>query len=343
MRASNKNLALICGNLGELYNDGIEIVMAIELLSDLPISKAYKDSLINIRNDVIKGKGIAEAFKNYSLLYPSFFTGMLGLGEKSGQLGKVLNSMQEYYEHIDKVKKKTISSLIYPAFLITALIVLLIILVFVVIPNFEQMFDDNGLAMPAIVKLLQSFRKLCVQKPILFIACLVSWGIGIPILILKSSKIKSFIMTFVNNLKIMKQINEYIFVLILSIILKSGIPLINGLEIVSETLEFKTIVDKLEIIKNDILIGDTLSSSLEKSNILSKYSISMIGLGEISGGLVEKVSKLELRMENLLNEKIEKLIGIIEPVMITIMGVSIAVFICIFVLPMFDVMYGGVN
>lgn len=343
MKASNKNLALICGNLGELYNDGIEIVMAIELLSDLPISKAYKDSLINIRNDVIKGKGIAEAFKNYSLLYPSFFTGMLGLGEKSGQLGKVLKSMQEYYEHIDKVKRKTISSLIYPAFLISALIVLLIILVFVVIPNFEQMFDDNGLAMPAIVKLLQSFRKLCVQKPILLITCLVSWGIGIPILILKSSKIKSFIMNFVNNLKIMKQINEYIFVLILSIILKSGIPLINGLEIVSETLEFTTIVDKLEMIKNDILMGDTLSSSLEKSNILSKYSISMIGLGEISGGLVEKVSKLELRMEGLINEKIEKLIGIIEPVMITIMGVSIAVFICIFVLPMFDVMYGGIN
>lgn len=343
MKASNKNLALICGNLGELYNDGIEIVMAIELLSDLPISKAYKDSLINIRNDVIKGKGIAEAFKNYSLLYPSFFTGMLGLGEKSGQLGKVLKSMQEYYEHIDKVKRKTISSLIYPAFLISALIVLLIILVFVVIPNFEQMFDDNGLAMPAIVKLLQSFRKLCVQKPILLITCLVSWGIGIPILILKSSKIKSFIMNFVNNLKIMKQINEYIFVLILSIILKSGIPLINGLEIVSETLEFTTIVDKLEMIKNDILMGDTLSSSLEKSNILSKYSISMIGLGEISGGLVEKVSKLELRMEGILNEKIEKLIGIIEPIMITIMGVSIAVFICIFVLPMFDVMYGGIN
>ena len=90
MAVNYKNLYLIADNLADLYEDGIPLVLSLELLSELPVSKEYKRSLINIKNGVVEGKTLARSFSENPSLYPRFFSGVIDIGEGSGKLVSVL-------------------------------------------------------------------------------------------------------------------------------------------------------------------------------------------------------------------------------------------------------------
>ena len=217
MKSSYKELGLISENLGILYEDGIEISLALELLSELPLSKDYKLSIGRIRDFILNGGSLADGFRLYPNLYPDFFVGIVSIGENSGELTKVLLSLSKYYGKLGRVKKEIISALIYPSFLIISMIALGIFLIFVLIPNFYEEFSSFGGNIPGSIEFIYLSKKHLIEEPILSIIWVLSWGIAIPLILLRALIKKIRKSYLILKVRIIREIYEYIFILILLI------------------------------------------------------------------------------------------------------------------------------
>ena len=158
MKISYGDLTIIAENLGSLYEDGIAIGDGLELLKELPLSKNYKNSITYIRNDILLGKSLSEAFSKFDELYPGLFIGVLKVGENSGQLGRTFNKLEMFYSKLGNIKKEVKNALIYPSFLIVTLILLGIFLAFVLIPSFYESYKNAGSEAPKVAEFLYNLK-----------------------------------------------------------------------------------------------------------------------------------------------------------------------------------------
>lgn len=341
MKVSYEDLSIIAENLGSLYEDGIAISDGLDLLKELPLSKKYKNSVINIRNDVLLGKSLSESFSNFDELYPGLFIGLLKVGENSGQLGRTFNKLYMFYSKLGNIRSEIKSALIYPSFLIGTLIILGVFLSFVLIPSFYESYKNAGTEAPKIAEFLYNLKLNANRNPILSMIFIICYIPIIPLLIFIVTKYSRESFSFISRLRIIKEVQEFVFILILSLILDSGVSLPLGISYCLDSNDIKFLKSILKRINEDILKGKELSESIGNANFLSKYSISMIKLGENSGSLGERVKKVEERLEKRTKERIKKLLDLIQPTIIITMAFGVIVFIWIFVLPMFDMLYGG--
>lgn len=339
MKANYSNLSLIAENLGHLYEDGINISEGILLLNELPLKKQYKNSIKTIYDEILKGSSLSKAFKKNSDIYPGFFIGILSVGENSGQLGKALRCISEFYLKLDRISKEIMSAMIYPGFLLVSLIALGIFLSFIVIPNLYETYKTMNTEIPKIAEILFSIKSYLVEEPLISSLFIVCW-IPIPPIIIwvlaNNDKGKN---RLIKKLKIVRELQEFILILILSVLLNSGVSLPLGFQYCIESGDIRFLKDEFERVNKDIIEGKELSSSLENTEFISKYTLSIIKLGENSGSLSERVSKLEKRLERVINGRVSKLLSLIQPTIVVSMAVGILLFIFIFVLPIFEMMY----
>lgn len=337
---SNKELALISENLGLLYRDGISITKSLELLLELPLSARYKKSIIEIQNRVNIGEPLSQAFGYYDKLYPKIFIGLLSVGENSGKLTEVLTSLSIFYGRIDKTKREIVNALIYPGILIILIGIIFMILVLFIVPTLLEAYSAVGRELPKSSEILYKINEGIRANPIGSLIYIISWGLIIPYMIIKAMTpyIKENI---IYNLKFSKSIIEYLFILVFSVIASSGVSLQIGLGYCIQSINISIVREGLRKINRDILSGRDLSSSLKDIKFFSKYTLSIITLGEESGSMDERLIYLEKRMSEKSLDKLKMALSYVQPSIILAMAVFIGIFIMIFVAPLFDTMYNG--
>ena len=339
-----KDLSIISENLGSLYEDGIDLDMSFKLLEDIPLKNEYKKSLRYIRQSILDGNTLADSFEQYSNLYPEFFVGLIRIGESSGNLGEILINISKFYSKQEKIKSEIVSASVYPIFLLLSMSLLSIFFIFVIVPTFYSTFSQNMADIPLSLKIINELREGFIKKPMINILFLLCWGIGIPFILIKLLKKIGIIKSFSGKFKIVKEVYEYIVILIFSIIFGSGIPINSGIELAISSTKIGFLKNELKKINEMILKGDELSNALRSSDIfISEYSLAVIGIGENSGSLPENLNKLEVKLNTKINKSIDRTMNLIQPTIIIGMAISVSVFIFIFVLPMFNMMYSGIN
>lgn len=339
MLRSYKNLSLISENLGILYGNGLSIILAIELLGELPLNKHYKESIMNIRDRVSKGDSLCKAFGIYPMLYPMFFTGLIALGERSGELSKVLKSLSNYYSKRRKIQSEITTAMIYPSFLVFIIFVMVIFMIFGLIPSLYSAVKSINSNLPFIIEKLYAFRGMIINNTIPTILYFISYGIMLPIIIRRFLKGKIKITPIILKLKIVKEFYEYLLILNLSIILNSGIEISSSLEHCANNTEQLVLRDELYRVNSEILLGSELSKSLEKNKFISKQSIAIIKIGEAGGSLASIVQKIEEGLEESITSNINKLTMKIQPILTIMSAAMVGAFLLIFVMPVFTMMY----
>lgn len=342
MKVKYEDLSTISEALGNLYEDGISIRDGVLLVSDMPLRKEYKESLQGINTLLMKGEALSVALAHYKEIYPGLFIGLVRIGENSGRLGETLLRLHEFYKRLWKIKREVINSLIYPAFLIVAIITMVFFLLFYLLPTFYESFMSSGGAPTGIVNSFYNLYLLYKNNFSLFITYLLSYG-GIIIILC------TFLYKYLINgtelfykFKVFREVREYIFLLIISLIVNSGISLPVGISFCLECNDLNKYEEGLKEISNKVLCGKELSDALSLLPFISKYSLSMIKLGEGSGSLPNRLNKVISRLDSKTKESMKKLLSLIQPSLILVMALVVVFIICIFVLPMFDMIYGGV-
>lgn len=339
-KVNYNDLSLIAGNIASLYKEGISILLIMDLLIEIPLNKNYKESFLKIKRDILDGKSLSESFKNFKEIYPEFFIGMISMGEKSGNLYEVLKGLEHYYNKISYIKNTVKNLLSYPILLFLAVIFLVIFLVFFMIPNLYTFYINMDIKAPAICKILYDFLQYFKEERLLAMIYIISWGILLPYILYKNYfkiKFKRLLL----NLSVYRDFNEFVFISLLSIIVKSGVNLSSGLIYAARSFKSNDIKERFLILNKSILGGNSISYSLDKENRYSSYTKSIIKLGEESGSMEERLNTLSEYLEKRLLEKINRFMSMLQPISIIIMGSFIIIFLLVFIMPLFSSLLDG--
>ncbi|NKF05319.1 type II secretion system F family protein [Clostridium gasigenes] len=340
LRPNNDSLAIIAENIGSLYSEGIPFLTILELLREMPLANGYKDSIYKIQYDIENGESFENALKKHKELFPQFFISMVSIGEKSGRLNESLKGIKEYYTKISSIKKIVGNALAYPCVLLVTMISLGLFLALFIIPSFFDLYSSMGTEMPKSCLVIYEFVQKAKENPLIIIIYAISWGIVIPSLVIKYG-IKKYVRIPFEKISIIRDFYEYISISLLSIIVKSGINLSLGLNYCANSFSKGILNHKFVNINSAIIDGKTLSEALQGIDGYSKYTISIVKLGEASGSMDERLELLSSYLEKKSLEKINKILAGLQPALILVMAAIVLIFIMIFVIPLFGAMMTG--
>ena len=335
-KASYRDLALIAGNIGKLYDEGISLLNILNLIDELPLKKEYKRLLKEMEECIRDGGSLYESFKIGGTLIPNFFNSMIDIGERTGKIVYVLNGLETFYIKLYQLKKRIIEALIYPIVLLVALAILGGFVLFFFIPNMSNIYLAMGKDIPESYLNIISFKARFYDNPIIESMQLTIIFIILPYFIIKNF-FKQYLDMIIEKIPIYNLINEYIAIVLMTVVINSGINISIGLQYCCEGELGKTINRNIKKINNDITAGKMLSQSMSEIKIFSNYTLAHIKLGEESGSLDNRLKILEEESFGNLDVRLKNITQLIQPFLILFIGLIIVTFIIKFLMPLLDI------
>jgi len=335
---TTKKLAFSCRQLAAMMSSGLTIVRALDILYKEEEHKGAKAAWLGVYEDVNKGSTFTDALRTRLGTFPDFFISMVDAGETSGTLDLTMQRLSDYYANSNKLNNKVKSASIYPIILGVLCVAMIIGMFTFIMPQFAGMIEEDK--MNGLSKALFAFSDFFKSKWYVLLIAVVVIVIGI----IYGLKIESVRLWF-DRVKIkmpavgplMVKIYEGRFARTLSSLYSSGISMVECLERSSKILNNKY-VDKCFIqVVDEVKQGSPLSQSLVKTEIFEGMFCSIIYVGEESGALDEILEKAADFYEEEADSAVERLVGLMEPLMIIIMGIAIGLCLA----GIFPLLYGS--
>ena len=338
-RVTTKDLAIFCRQFYTMLNAGVSITNAISILSNELPNKKLRDILANIEDDVKKGDTLSEAMAKHRKYFPQLLISMVESGEVSGNIDEMMLRMSVHFEKEYKLNNKIKAAMTYPSVLSVVAIGAVMFIMTFVMPTFVEMFEEEGIALPMITKVMLGASKFLSNNLIfiiIFIAILVvafNYYKKTPNGIVMLSKIRL-------KLPVLGTLNKKIivsrFTRTLSTLLSAGVSLVHALPTVAGVLENKVAEDAILKIRERVVRGEGLSTPIRENDIFPKMLSSMIKIGEESGSLDDILNKTADFYDDEVEQAIQTATSLIEPLLIVFMGVVIGGIVISIMLPMFD-------
>jgi type IV pilus assembly protein PilC len=339
-KLSLKDLAIFCRQFYVLLMAGVTVIKALDVIYQQTESKKCKAVVLKVYETVQKGDLLSEAMRKQGEAFPTILINMVESGEASGKLDMVLQKMAEHFDKERKLRSKLISAMIYPIILSIVTVLVVMILFAFVLPTFIGLFESSGVSLPLPTRILigmSNFFSNFWYLILLGLAALVyawkkyikteqgrlSWdGAKLKIPMFKNVAIKVISARFTRTL---------------SILLSSGIPLLNCIDITSKVLGNKVVTDGLLGAKEDMSKGSSLSQAIRRVGVFPAMIYSMINIGEESGSLEEILDKTSVYYDEEADVAIQRMLAIFEPLLIVLMAVIVGFIVVSIAMAMFKV------
>ena len=338
-KVQQRMVAVFTRQLATMIDAGLPLVQSLEVLSSQQDSKVFKDVLRTIREDVEGGSTFAGALKKHPTTFNELYTNLVVAGEEGGILDTILNRLASYIEKAEALKKKVKSALVYPATIVTVAVGVVIILMIFVIPVFETMFKSAGQSLPLPTVIVLAMSKM-FKKYILIFA---------PALILLFFLFKRYYKTengraVVDRLllklpvfgPLFRKIAVARFSRTLGTLVSSGVPILDGLGIVSRTSGNRAIEIAIMNARASIREGETIAEPLGRSSLFPPMVIQMIAVGESTGALDTMLSKIAEFYEDEVDVAVANLTSLLEPLLMIFLGIVIGGVVIAMYLPIFN-------
>ena len=337
-KIKSKELKVLCKQMSILLQSGCEITRILNILHEQS-NRKLKSVIEEVSQNIQNGNSITESFEKTNL-FSNFFINMLRAGELSGNLDKIMNDLSKYYDSEEKLKTKIINISIYPILLIIMSVISGFFILVFIIPNFEMIFESNGINPPLLTKILISLS-IFIRERYIFIVFIHLILLFITYYTIKyNPKVK-----YIKDKLILKIpfIGEMVILLIttrfcktLNILVESGINILDAIDISSRVIDNILVYEKISISREYIKRGNNISYSISKSEVFYNSFISMLRIGEESGRLDSILNISNNFYSEELDIKIEKTMKLAEPIVTIVIGLVIGLFIIAMIIPMFD-------
>jgi type IV pilus assembly protein PilC len=338
-KVKQRSIAVFTRQLATMIDAGLPLVQSLEILSSQQESKVFKNILREVREDVESGSTFAGALKKHPVTFNELYTNLVVAGEEGGILDNILNRLASYIEKSEALKKKVKSALVYPATILGVAVIVVGILMIFVIPVFETMFKSAGQNLPLPTLIVCTISKLIKKYVIIFI----------PALILLFYLVRKYHQTengkaVLDSLllklpvfgPLFKKIAVARFSRTLGTLISSGVPILDGLNIVSRTSGNRTIETAILNARASIREGETIAEPLNRSGIFPPMVIQMISVGESTGALDSMLSKIAEFYEDEVDIAVGNLTSLLEPFLMMFLGVVIGGVVISMYLPIFN-------
>ncbi len=338
-KVKQRSIAIFTRQLATMIDAGLPLVQSLEILSSQQESKVFKNIIREIREDVESGSTFAGALKKHPVTFNELYTNLVVAGEEGGILDNILNRLANYIEKSEALKKKVKSALIYPSTIMGVAVIVVMILMIFVIPVFEAMFKNAGQTLPLPTLIVVTLSKLIKKYVIIFI----------PALILlfylfrkyhQTENGKAVLDSLLLKLPVFgplfKKIAVARFSRTLGTLISSGVPILDGLNIVSRTSGNRAIETAILNARASIREGETIADPLSRSGIFPPMVTQMISVGESTGALDSMLSKIAEFYEDEVDIAVGNLTSLMEPFLMIFLGVVIGGVVISMYLPIFQ-------
>jgi len=338
-KGSAKDFLLFNQEFATLFKAGLPILQSLEILAKRTEKPAFRSALESITHDIKGGTMLSDAMAKHPAYFPPLYTATIRAGEKSGALTDVLKRYIDYQKKMMAVRRKLISALAYPAFLVVALIAVLLLFFLYIIPNFTQMFSEQGGQLPLLTTVLITFTTvLTAYFPVIVIG-IVALGFGIYAW-QKTAAGRKTIDALKLKLPIAKTLmTQYMLSQItrtLSTVLRGGIPLVQALDTTAGVINNSVMAQRMTEVRGLVTEGVSLADAVERTRLASDMTVRMIEVGESSGDLPQMLEEIAEFYDQEVENRLTVLTTMIEPVLMISMGMIIAVIVVALYLPIFQ-------
>ncbi len=334
-----RDVVIFTRQFSTMINAGLPLVQALDILAKQTENKVLADVTRAVVFDVESGHTVADALSKHPKAFSELYVNMVAAGEAGGILDTILMRLATFMEKNDALVRKVKGAMIYPAVIMSVAVIAICVLLIFVIPVFESMFASVGLALPLPTRVVIGLSKFLKGY---------WWAVGGGLAGLvyltrnyyKTSNgklaIDKALLRFPVLGDVLRKSAVSRFTRTLGTLISSGVSILDGLEITAKTAGNRVIQDAIMASRASIAGGDTIAAPLQKSAVFPPMVISMIAVGEQTGGLDEMLSKIADFYDEEVDAAVSGLLALLEPIMIVFLGVVVGGMVVAMYLPIFD-------
>lgn len=339
-KVTDKDIVILTRQLATMIDAGLPLVQCLDILGNQTENKTLAKTVNQVRTDVESGATFADALKKHPKIFDSLYVNMVAAGEAGGILDTILQRLATYMEKFAKIKKQIKSAMIYPSIILFVAVAVVSLLLVVVVPMLAAIFTESGMQLPLptrVVMAVSNFIK--------------SWG-GLICLI--------FIVGFIVGLKqfrktekglrvtdaialkipvvgsLIQRVSVAKFTRTLGTLLTSGVPILEGLLIVSRTAGNKVVEDAIVATRQSVSEGKTLADPLGRSKVFPQMVIQMISVGEATGALDNMLNKIADFYDDEVDSAVAALTSMMEPMLMIFLGIVVGFVVVAMYMPIFQ-------
>ncbi len=340
-RIKMRDIVIFTRQFSTMINAGLPLVQALDILAKQSDNKALADVTRAVVADVESGHTVADALGKHPKAFTDLYVNMVAAGEAGGILDTILMRLATFLEKNDALVRKVKGAMTYPAVIMSVAGIAILVLLIKVIPVFQEMFGSVGMELPLPTRVvigasqfLQAYWWAMIISAVGAVFALKAYYktsagqlvidrilLKFPVLgdLLRKSAVSRFTRT-------------------LGTLLSSGVSILDGLEITAKTSGNRVIQDAIMASRASIAGGDTIAAPLQKSAVFPPMVISMIAVGEQTGGLDEMLTKIADFYDEEVDAAVSVLMSLLEPIMIVFLGIVVGGMVVAMYLPIFDMM-----
>ena len=342
-----KVMMIFTRQLATLIDSGLPLLKGLNVLAKQEPDPVLKNAISSIADSIQSGSTFSESLAQHPKLFNKLYVNMVKAGELGGVLEVVLTRLAEYMEKANKLKNKIVAAMVYPFIVMFIAVAILIFLMVVVVPQFKLMFDDMDQELPGISKFVFGFSDSLMST--VFFMPFVVWlvlGFMVFIVILNKwggtvsgrEKVDAFKlkMPLLGDLQRKSAISR--FSRTLGTLVTSGVPILQALNITSDTAGNVIVSKAINDIHGAVKEGESIVTPMTASNVFPPMVISMVDVGEETGKLPDMLLKVADVYDDEVDNAVSALTSIIEPLMIIILAVIVGTIVIAMFLPLIKMM-----
>jgi len=337
-KVTTKDLVVFTRQFATMIDAGLPLLQCLDILSAQQENKTFKTALEQVKDDVESGSTFAEALGKHPKIFNELYVNLVAAGEVGGILDTILNRLAAYIEKALKLKKQVKSAMTYPTTIIgIAFVVIAVILIFV-IPAFEKMFADFGGALPMPTQVVINISNFVQDYVLLIIGAIIITVVGTKKIYATQKgreKIDFWALKAPVFGILIRKVAVAKFSRTLSTMISSGVPILDGLEIVQKTAGNRTVEKAIGQVRESISEGKTIAEPLKESGVFPPMVCQMIEVGEQAGALDAMLSKIADFYDDEVDDAVGNLTAMMEPLLMLFLGTTVGGLVIAMYLPIF--------
>ena len=337
---SNKDVVILSRQMATLFEAQVSALKIFTLLSSEMENVVLRRSLTQIADDLQGGSSISKALAKHPKIFSDFYVNMVRSGEETGKLNDTFNHLADYLDRNYEVVSKARNALIYPAFVITVFIAVMVLMFTAIIPKISLIITESGQAVPLYTQIVFAVSDFFVNYGFLLLAAVLIGGFLL-VRYAKTPDGKSALARFKLKVPYIGDLYKKLYLSLIadnmSTMILSGIPMANAIEVTSTVVGNEVYRKILEESVIAVRGGSSFSQSLSQYEEMPGMLIQMIRVGEESGELGSILGTMAHFYQREVINAVDTLVSLIEPVMIVILGLGVGILLASVLIPIYDI------
>jgi type IV pilus assembly protein PilC len=340
-RIGSRELTIFNQELAALLRSGLPLLQALDLMLGRQRDPVFQSTLRDVRDRVKSGQDLSTAIAAFGDMFPPLYAATLKAGERSGEMEQVIRRFVRYLQLVTETRKRIVSALVYPAALVGLSLVLIGVMTIWVMPRFTDFFSSLQVDLPLLTRITMGFS-LFVKNHffLLLIALIVLVVVGVQLT--RAEAGRETISRLQLQIPLLGPIFHRLalseFCRSLATLLAGGIPIVASLEVAVGAVSNSHFRKRLEPLIDRVREGQSLASSLEESGAGSDIVIDMVQVGEATGSLDAMLTSVSDFLDDEVETNLQRLLSLLEPVMLVLMGLIVATLLVSVYLPLFSLL-----